>query len=214
VNRATEAPREDDGGPQRLRYDPVLCDLDGTLVDSTPAITTSIRKACAAVGAPLDQDLDLSFCVGPPLVESFTQLLADGQLVTRALDAYRHSYVELAGQLNPPMPGVQEALRRLDRAGATLAVVTYKLTWVAEEVLGAVGLREFFRAVVGLRDDDDSRSKHELLREALDLVDVPRPRPLYVGDLPIDEAAARTAGISFARHGKLAWADLAGMILS
>ena len=55
------------------RYAHVLFDLDGTLIDSAPAILASYRDAFAACGREAVVPIDASI-VGPPLVETLQML--------------------------------------------------------------------------------------------------------------------------------------------
>ena len=56
------------------RYDHVLFDLDGTLIDSAPAILASYRDAFAAAGREAAVPIDASI-VGPPLLETLHHAL-------------------------------------------------------------------------------------------------------------------------------------------
>lgn len=197
----------------RPKYDPVVCDLDGTLVDSGPAIVATVRAACESVGVSW-KDMDLSSAVGPPLVTTFGRLLPDRRLIPPALDAYRSIYVEEVKRSAVPMPGALGALEAMFRDGVALGVATYKLCSVAEIVLQAAGMRPYFRAVVGWTDDADGRDKAALVAEALELIAPHRSAPLYVGDLDADEEAATRVGIAFLRLGPLSWDDILAAVIA
>ena len=75
------------------RYSHILFDLDGTLIDSAPAILASFQAAFAASGVtpvrPISNDI-----IGPPLTETL-QLLAgntDATLIARLSEAFKASY--------------------------------------------------------------------------------------------------------------------------
>jgi phosphoglycolate phosphatase len=51
----------------------VLFDLDGTLVDSAPAILSSLRHVERTLGCP--PDADLRWALGPPLADIMRRLL-------------------------------------------------------------------------------------------------------------------------------------------
>jgi len=53
----------------------LLFDLDGTLTDPKEGITASIRFAMQGLGMPLGAEVDLDWCIGPPLQQSFAKLL-------------------------------------------------------------------------------------------------------------------------------------------
>jgi phosphoglycolate phosphatase len=189
-------------------FDPVVCDLDGTLVDSGPAIVATIRQACAEVGAPVAEDRDLAFCVGPPLEETLPVLVGDAELARRAAAAYRAHYGAIVRQASAALPGAREALASLAQAGIPVAVATYKVMSLATATLEAAGLAGLVTAVVGRASPDDDRTKGELIRETLGLLVPHGGRPVYIGDHDDDEVAAAAAGVSFLRYGPLTWSDL------
>ena len=53
----------------------VFLDLDGTLTDPKPGITRSIRHALHALDREAPDEDALTWCIGPPLRQSFVTLL-------------------------------------------------------------------------------------------------------------------------------------------
>ena len=58
-----------------MQYNTILFDLDGTLTDSAPGILNSVRYACRKMGLPLPAESTLRRFLGPPLVDSFRNLV-------------------------------------------------------------------------------------------------------------------------------------------
>ena len=56
-------------------YDAVVFDLDGTLFDAEEGIVSSVRKAMEEMGLAIPQGAELRQVVGPPLRQSFHDLL-------------------------------------------------------------------------------------------------------------------------------------------
>ena len=56
-------------------YDAVVFDLDGTLFDAEEGIVSSVRRAMDEMGLEVPPDADLREVVGPPLADSFRDLL-------------------------------------------------------------------------------------------------------------------------------------------
>ena len=52
------------------RYDLIVWDWDGTLMDSTPTIVDCIQKACADIGLPVPPDELASHVIGLGLAEA------------------------------------------------------------------------------------------------------------------------------------------------
>jgi phosphoglycolate phosphatase len=195
-------------------FNPVVCDLDGTLVDSAPAIIGTVRLACAEVGAAVAEDRDLTFCVGPPLEETLPMLVGDTELARRAAEAYRALYPAVLREGSCALPGAREALASFAEAGISVAVATYKLTSLATATLEAGRLAGLVETVVGRSSPKDHRSKSDLIAEALRLLAPHRNMPVYIGDHADDEIAAATAGVAFLNYGRLKWADLELRVLA
>ena len=51
----------------------ILFDLDGTITDSAPAITSSLARTFAALGRPVPSDAALLAYVGPPMLAAFRE---------------------------------------------------------------------------------------------------------------------------------------------
>lgn len=119
----------------------VLLDLDGTLVDSGPGILAALEHAFAVRGETLPPPEVLRTFVGPPLAESFQGTL--GLSAERAEQlglAYTEHYHANGLLTAPPYPGIPELLRRLSRAGRTVAVATNKPETTARRLLAHQGL--------------------------------------------------------------------------
>jgi phosphoglycolate phosphatase len=198
-------------------WDLVICDLDGTLVDSTPSVVAALVSTLDQLGATVPAHIDLSWCAGPPLHESLGRLLGSEDRLDEAMVAYRLHYRSQAWRLTRPIAGVEAAVRRWRDADIELAVCTYKPTPVAIEVLIQGDLAEHFSLVVGtdLRTDD-RRTKTDLLEETLERSCARRERTLYIGDHELDATAAASSGLAFARagtHGS-SWPRLAAKVLT
>ena len=57
----------------------VCIDLDGTLTNPELGITRCIRYALAEIGRDVADDVDLRWCIGPPLQGSLERLLGDAK---------------------------------------------------------------------------------------------------------------------------------------
>ena len=74
-------------------YDAVVFDLDGTLFDAEEGIVSSVRRAMDEMGLEVPADADLREVVGPPLADSFRDLLGVPETrVQEAVDRYRRDF--------------------------------------------------------------------------------------------------------------------------
>jgi phosphoglycolate phosphatase len=194
----------------------VICDLDGTLFDSTPSVVAAVASTLDQMGVAVPTHVDLSFCVGPPLHESLTVLLGGEERLDEAIATYRSHYRGDAWKLTLPMSGAKQAVAAWSAENIKLAVCTYKPTSVAVEVLQQARLAPYFSLVVGVElQSDDRRPKADLLEETIRQAGCSKDGTLYVGDHELDAVAAATTGVSFARAGALGlpWKALAAKVM-
>ena len=176
------------------RFDLLVFDWDGTLMDSTGMIARSIQRAFADVGLPEPSDSDARFVIGYGLNEAMQYLapqLDDAQ-IRSVVDAYRMHFLSKDQDLKL-YDGVTEALPRLLDAGFRLAVATGKSRAGLDRVLAATGLAPFFETT---RTADEAFSKPHpaMLEFILDVTGVEAQRTLMIGDTTHDLQLAINAG--------------------
>lgn len=180
-------------------YGCVLFDMDGTLLDSAPGVTASAALALAAVGAPVPAPAGLLRLVGPPMLESFREILGhDEVLARRALTHYRQAYADAGANQSVPYPGVREMLEQLRFAGIPMAVATSKAEDQAVRMAHRFGLDHYFTTICGASDLDARWSKADVIAEALGRLEAAKvdlAAPLMVGDRSYDVAGATIHGI-------------------
>lgn len=176
--------------PAAPRWDAVLLDLDGTLVDAGLEIAAGVRAALASVDAEPLSDIALRAFVGPPLETSLLALPGfDEALVARTMLAYREHYDMLA---SPVYPGILEALQALRDAGLRLALATSKPQHLAETVVAHHGFP--LDVVRGSLRDHGRLTKGDVVAAALTALDAPS-RPVMVGDRSYDVQGAAEHGV-------------------
>jgi phosphoglycolate phosphatase-like HAD superfamily hydrolase len=180
----------------------VLFDIDGTLVRRAgphhrQALVESIRRVTGLEtttdGIPLHGMLDPDIIAAMMQREGAPAALirrSMPRILSRAESIYVRTVPVLARKT---CPGVRGVLRRLDRQGVVLGLVTGNLTRIGWKKLERAGLRDFFRfGVFG----EMSRDRTGLVRLALERarrerwIEPDTPASL-VGDAPADIRAAK-----------------------
>ncbi len=206
-------------------YRDILFDLDGTLTDSSQGAFRCLDYAMERLGEPPIPPEVKKLFMGPPPEESFRILLGFSQEKARqALRFFREQY-EASGQNQvAAIPGMAEALDRLCRAGLRLAVASSKDEPACHAVLENLGIRRYFAAVAGHRDDG-AGTKAAIIRAALDRLgreETERGGVLMVGDRKYDVLGAATCGIpclgvdfcGYAPAGEMAAAGVVALVRS
>lgn len=213
---AADAPAEP---ATRLRpFTAVLMDLDGTIVDSAPGITSSIAATLAALGLPAQTDAELLEWVGPPLLDSFRILghLSHEQ-AEEALDVYRSYYLAKGVFESIPYPGMPELLRAVHAAGIPMSLATSKPETPAKLILDHYGLAGEFDELTGASDDEVRSAKADVVAEALRRLTArgaDLSAPVLIGDRRHDVEGAAACGVPtiFVRWGYGSATEEAGAI--
>ena len=196
----------------------VLVDLDGTMVDSAPGITSTLAETLAELGLPTPPPSRLLEFVGPPIMDGFRDLVGlDPEQSERALAVYRTRYRERGAFDAARYPGVREALLAIRDAGLPLAVATSKPETQAKRILQHFGLADLFAVIAGASDDEVRSEKADVITWCLDLLreqGVDTSSPVMIGDRIHDVEGAAAHGIPtlFAGWGYGSPAEASGAI--
>jgi phosphoglycolate phosphatase len=172
----------------------LLFDLDGTLTDPKEGITASIRFAMQGLGMPLGAEVDLDWCIGPPLQQSFAKLLGLPERSAEALALYRQRFGTVGKFENKVYPGIEDALRQLSQR-ASLYVATSKPSLYAAQIIQHFGLAHYFKQVHGSEMDGRNTDKAELIASIMAQHALDPATTLMIGDREHDIIGARKNGL-------------------
>jgi pyrophosphatase PpaX len=176
------------------RFQTVLFDLDGTLVDSIELILASHRHATLTVLGESPSDDVLRRGIGTPLVAQMRTL--DDTRVDELVDAYRAFNRANHDALLRSYDGLLELCSRLHEDGAVLGVVTSKSLAVVEMAFALIDFAPLLDVVVTSDQTTQHKPHPEPIYEALRRLDRPSSGACYVGDAPVDMQAGIAAGVS------------------
>jgi len=145
----------------------VYFDLDGTLTDPFEGITKCILYALDKLGFPHPTDEYLYSCIGPPLYETFPDMVGD-ELTLRAVDLYRERFDDIGWLENKPYDGIHEALAAVADSGCLLFVATSKPRIAAGRIIEHFGMGQYFEKVYGCELDGTRANKADLLSYAIE----------------------------------------------
>ena len=175
-------------------------DLDGTITDSAPGITGSVRYAMKKLNAPIPEGLDLNRFIGPPLLYGFSTFcgLSEADSV-RAVEFYRENY-RAGGMFECRVyDGVREALETLSAHGIPLVLATCKPHEFATKILDKFDLLHYFRFVSGPEMNGTRNTKEEVIAYAMERLGIDDPKSvLMIGDRADDVLGAKKNGIDCA----------------
>lgn len=174
----------------------VLCDLDGTLIDSRRDIALAFQYALRhIVKDVLPDETAIAQHIGKPLAHMVRELgypLAPAQL-TVFLDTYRSHYAACCVQHTRPYPGVTTTLHAL--SSLTFGVVTTKAQEQAEMIMRQLQLTPFFQHIQGWVPGLQLKPAPDTVFAALAALRCAPQQALMVGDTAADVLAGKAAGL-------------------
>ncbi len=174
-------------------FDPILFDLDGTVVDTVVLIRESHRHAVRTVLGQEFSDERLVANVGKPLLEqmqAFSPEHADE--LYRVYREWNHAHT---AELIASYDGIAPLLQQLSAAGRQLGLVTSKSRDAVDLAFASLPVGKYFDIVVSADDSVRHKPDPEPLRVALDGLGRTANGGCYVGDSPFDIQAGQRAGM-------------------
>ena len=182
-----------------MRYDLIIFDLDGTLLntigDLAEAANVMLRKR------NLPQHTYEEYCtfVGNGIMRLVERALPEELRTAESVAAARQDflsyYIDHIDRKTKPYEGIVQLLGDLQAAGVLLAVASNKFQAGTRELIHRFFPEIGWVAVYGQRPDVPLKPDPAVVEEILSDVNIPRERVLYVGDSGVDIETAHRAGI-------------------
>lgn len=181
------------------KYDAVLFDVDGTLLDTSEGIALSVRETIEHFGLKeLPQEELLRF-IGPPIEWSFEgKCGVTGDKLREVTNYFRDIYSNKNLLLAKPYDGIYELLDILVKKDIAIGIATYKKQDYAEKLLYAMHFNDYTEHIYG-SDYEGKLLKSDIINLCIDSLGVSdHSKVLMVGDSKHDAKGAEAAGASFA----------------
>lgn len=178
------------------RFELLVFDWDGTLMDSAGTIAASLQEACRDLGLAVPAETDARHVIGLGLVDALRRVVPD--LAERdqpaLLERYRHHYLlrEPATRL---FPGAGDALSDLRERGFRLAIATGKSRRGLDRALAATGLKGLFDAT-RCADEGQAKPHPGMLYHLMTALEASPGVTLMIGDTTHDLEMARAANVA------------------
>ena len=177
------------------RYDLIVFDWDGTVMDSTAVIAGSIQAACRDLGLPVPSDEAARHVIGMGLGEALRHAVPDApeSMYETLVARYRHHFLAQDESI-ALYDDAHETIVELHRQGYWLAVATGKNRNGLNRALRSSGLAEYFHAT-RTADQTFSKPHPAMLLEIMDELGIMPERVLMVGDTTHDLQMALNARV-------------------
>lgn len=179
----------------------IIFDLDGTLIDSAPAILESFRVACEECSVKTVVPLDASL-VGPPLMTTLEKVAGSPQfeVLEPLAAAFRNYYDNYGYTKTICFEDAPEVLRVLNRRGASIYIATNKRKVPTDKIINMLGWRDYLSAIYCLDTFDPPLQTKSQLLDRLLIENALQPQScVYIGDRLEDARVAAANHLNFIR---------------
>ncbi|MBP5654612.1 MAG: HAD hydrolase-like protein [Clostridiales bacterium] len=184
-----------------MKYDAILFDVDGTLLDTSEGILLSLKQTLDRFGIDYSflTEEDNSSFIGPPMELSLTKWFnLTGDKNTEVCSGYRKTYREDNIMLATPYEGIEQALDNLRNSGIALGVASYKKQDYLGKILEGFGMDKYFDVICG-SDYTGKLTKADIINCCISGLKIEdKSRVLMIGDTTYDSSGAKEAGVDFA----------------
>jgi phosphoglycolate phosphatase len=184
-----------------MRFQAVLFDLDGTLLDTLADLAASMNAALSSLGYPEHPMDAYRHFVGDGVRTLAGRVLpewarADGGRVNRLVEAMGVEYGKRLTATSEPYPGVLELLGKLSNAGVRMAVLSNKPHEAVQILIRHYFPGSGFFAVLGQQPGTPVKPDPAAALELSVTLGVPAEGFLFLGDTGIDMRTATAAGMT------------------
>ena len=179
------------------KFDLIIFDWDGTLIDSIDWIVHCLQTAGKHCGCDIPEPQAAKDVIGLSITNACAKLFpgVDQETLTQLTDCYQQTYLSRQLDRGDLFPGVYDMLVELKQAGYQLAVATGKTRAGLQEALQATDTEALF-CITRCSDETASKPDPLMLHQIMQHTQAANERSLMVGDSTHDLQMAMNAQIS------------------
>lgn len=190
------------------KYELIIFDWDGTIINSEAHIIHSMKMAISDEGLEIPSQQNIRHIIGLSLTRAIEALFPDlsAQTIQRVAEGYREHFFSETTAASELFDGVADVIQDLHAHGYYLAVATGKGRRGLDLALQSSGLGPYFHIT---RCADETRSKPDplMLDEILTDLDLHSNRAIMVGDTSYDMDMANnikmdSIAVTYGMHDK------------
>ena len=179
------------------KYDTVIFDLDGTLLNTLEDFTDSVNFALALQGFPgkkLEEIKSLAGNGAARLMELSMPAGINNRQYKKCLADFENHYSENMHNKTGAYSGVSELLRRLSAENYKMAIVSNQFDRSVKE-LSQSYFGKYIKVAIGLAENVSKKPAPDSVFKVLAKLGATTDRAVYVGDSEVDVKTAKNSGI-------------------
>ena len=180
-----------------MKYELVIFDVDGTLLDTSEGVLSSVKYTIERFGFDMPDDKQLRTFIGPPIQRSFANTFGlSGDIIQEMTAVYRDRYKGDDLIKAVPYEGIYECFDSLESKGIKTAIATYKRDDYAQRIMKHFHFDDHTKIIHGA-DDNNKLSKSDIIEICINESGIPKEKVLMVGDTDNDAIGAEGIGVDF-----------------
>lgn len=184
-----------------MRYNTIIFDLDGTLLNTLDDLASSVNYAMRECGYPERTTDEVRRFIGNGVAVLIRRAVPSGtseEDYLSALEVFKAHYAKNSRNTTAPYKGITELMGELKEKGYKTAIVSNKIDFAVQDLS-----REFFCGLVdaAVGDSDETRPKPapDMVEKALAILNEKAENSVYIGDTDVDIETAKNAGMDCIR---------------
>ena len=175
------------------KYDCLIFDWDGTLMDSTGMIVSAVQQAASHVGLTVPPEHDIRSGIGTSFDAQFARLFSPD--CNEYYSDFKLSFYKFYNKAVPGLySGVVDLLQELSERGYLLSIATSGSRAMLQSMFSSYDIERFF-SITCSADEYAAKPSPDMLNFIVSSLGVSRQRSLMIGDSINDIYAANNAGI-------------------
>ena len=182
----------------RQHFKIVVFDVDGTLLDTSEGVLSSVKKTIAEFGFSKIKDEELMSFIGPPIQDSFSRVYGvKGDKLQEIATYFRDKYKNEDLLKAKPYEGIYDVFEKLKNTDIKTAIATYKRQDYAEKIMNYFGFNNYTNVIFGA-DHFNKLKKMDIIKKCLTITGVnDYSDALMIGDSDNDALGAKQIGTAF-----------------
>ncbi|MBQ8525619.1 MAG: HAD family hydrolase [Clostridia bacterium] len=183
-----------------LKYNTVIFDLDGTILNTLDDLAASVNFALEKCGYPLRTTDEVRQFVGNGIGKLMERSAPEGtgsEELAKYHEIFTAHYKVHCADKTCPYDGIAELINKLRSLGCRTAVVSNKADYAVKSLC-----EDYFPGMldmaVGERDGIRRKPCPDSVNEVMESIGADRANTLYVGDSDVDVETAKNAGVDCA----------------
>ncbi len=181
------------------KYNTVIFDLDGTLMDTLEDLANAVNEILRRNDYPVKTVGEVRRIVGNGLKQTLTLCLPEGTdkaVIEKLLPEFASYYQEHCQIKTKPYEGIEYTLRELSARGYRLAIVSNKRD-EAVKTLNREWFEKYVKVAIGENESAGIRKKPapDTVYQAIRELGSEKELAIYVGDSEVDKMTADNAGL-------------------